>query len=200
MEPTTDLSFSAWDFDDKNTTTTKTSASLSGEDAKEEVVEENGEEAKQELREVLARLWQKRGKAWRKRFLIGSCLPQGTKPRGASDRHLANQPWVFATKSGCGCLPCSEAKTGTEWSISRAGLVPKFRVWFLEKHQASKQHVEAVKMMLGLEQGSLGAPPVVEFERMLEKLRAGSSLRSALIAMLQNCFPLRLWGSRWAVL
>ena len=167
---------SPWDLHEKATsgkTTAKSSSSLHGQHAEEE----------------LAKLWQKRGKAWQKRFLIGSCLPEGTKPSSASDPHLANQPWAFAARAGCGCLPCSEAKTGTEWSLGTAGLVPKFRAWFLEKHQASKQRVDAVKVMLGLRTrcscGSAGGAASGLFSE--KPLGSGRCLRDVFQMCAVNC-------------
>ena len=76
-------------------------------------------------------------------------------------------------------LPCSKANNGTDWSSATAGLVPKFRAWFLEKHQDSKSHKDAVNLMLGIGEDVPGAPRLEEFEDLLKQLQCGSSLRSA---------------------
>ena len=128
---------------------------------------------------MFVKRWQGLGKGWQKKFLIGNCLPKGVKPQTAAAQQLANQPWVFGAKSGCGCLPCSKANTGSEWGLATAGLVPKFRACFLQKHQESKSHIDAVKMMLGIGVDVPGAPPLEEFESLLKKLQSGSSMRSA---------------------
>lgn len=172
MEPDTDLSFSAFSFD----------STVEGpEPTKKEPTNiiDDGPESLHEMREEFAQKWQKLGKKWKKRFLIGKCLPQGVKPPTAAAQQLANQPWVFGAKSGCGCLPCSEAKTGSEWALASAGLVPNFRACFLQKHQDSKAHSDAVKVMLGIGADVPGAPALEEFESLFQKLKSGSSMRSA---------------------
>ena len=175
MELETDLSFSAYG-DIAVTSLNGSGATASSEP---EVQDINDEEKTQKMRQAFAKKWQKLGKGWQKRFLIGKCLPEGVKPPTAAAQQLASQSWVFGAKSGCGCLPCSKANNGTEWSLARAGLVPNFRAWFLEKHQESKSHIDAVKMMLGLGVDAPGAPPLEEFEALLKQLQSGSSLRSA---------------------
>ena len=108
----------------------------------------------------------------RQLFARGRQAPNCSSP-------AANQSWVFGAKSGCGCLPCSKANNGTDWSSATAGLVPKFRAWFLEKHQDSKSHKDAVNLMLGIGEDVPGAPRLEEFEDLLKQLQCGSSLRSA---------------------
>ena len=172
MEPDTDLSFSAC-------------SSLDGGSAVETPTKQTKLEPPdididaKEMRQMFVKRWQRLGKGWQKKFLIGNCLPKGVKPQTAAAQQLANQPWVFGAKSGCGCLPCSKANTGSEWGLATAGLVPKFRACFLQKHQESKSHIDAVKMMLGIGDYAPGAPPLEEFESLLKKLQSGSSMRSA---------------------
>ena len=179
MELGTDLSYSAWD-DASPTMKPKQSPVAATTSSELELLPDvDDEETHQKMRQLFVKRWQKLGKGWQKRFLIGNCLSEGVKPPTAAARQLANQSWVFGAKSGCGCLPCSKANNGTEWSSATAGLVPKFRAWFLEKHQESKTHVDAVKMMLGIGEDAPGAPPLEEFEAFLKQLQSGSSLRSA---------------------
>ena len=173
MEPETDLSFSACSFHGGSAVETPT------KQTKSEPPDIIDQESAKEMRQMFVKRWQRLGKGWQKKFLIGNCLPKGVKPQTAAAQQLANQPWVFGAKSGCGCLPCSKANTGTEWGLAQAGLVPKFRACFWQKHQESKSHIDAVKMMLGIGVEFPGAPPLEEFESLLKKLQSGSSMRSA---------------------
>ena len=179
MDLGTDLSYSAWDDNDNSSSGTmkpKQSPAAATTSSELELIDD---ETHQNMRELFAKRWLKLGKGWQKRFLIGNCLPEGVKPPTAAARQLANQSWVFGAKSGFGCLPCSKANNGTDWSSATAGLVPKFRAWFLEKHQDSKSHKDAVNLMLGIGEDVPGAPRLEEFEDLLKQLQCGSSLRSA---------------------
>ena len=131
MELETDLSFAAFNFDSdpavatqKKTQKTSTLEPTSSTDI---IEDEEHEEREQKERDDFAKRWQKLGKGWQERFLIGNCLPEGVKPRTAAAQQLATQPWVFGAKSGCGCPLCSKVRNGTEWSLATTGLVPKFR-------------------------------------------------------------------------
>ena len=175
MEPETDLSFEAFSFHSDSAVATEKTKQKTSTDI---IEDEEHEEREQQKRDDFAKKWLKMGKGWQKRFLIGNCLPEGVKPRTAAAQQLATQPWVFGAKSGCGCLPCSKAQNGTDWSLSTAGLVPKFRACFMQKHEESKQHIDAVKRMLGIGLDPPGAPSLEEFQSLLEKLQSGSSMRS----------------------
>ena len=181
MELETDLSFSALGLDsDSPPSSQKTRRSSRGSGSKDTTIVDNDEDVEQQ-RQQFEKKWLKLGKGWQKRFLIGKCLPEGLKPPTAAAQQLASQPWVFGAKTGCGCVPCSKAENGTEWSLAKAGLVPNFRAWFLEKHQESRAHADAVRMMLGIGDDVPGAPALEEFEDMLKKLQGGASMRRALI-------------------
>ena len=130
-----------------------------------------------ELRKKFKELWIRRRKAWESKFLVGSCLPKDFVYPTAASEKMAKQSWVLGTKKGCGCLPCNKANTMSEWALGTAGLVDKFRAWYLTKHQESQQHVAACKKFLGISESYECGPSLSEFEDLFKKLQQGSSLR-----------------------
>ena len=77
------------------------------------------------------------------------------------------------------CIACKRANMKGPWSEGTAGSdVKDLRFWFVLKHSLGLAHKKAVKLMLQVDDGPLGAPEAHEFATLLQSLRKGGGLRS----------------------
>ena len=108
-------------------------------------------------------------------FKLGSSLTEVQKEHLPPEAvRLAETSWVSVTGSGLLCMACKRAGLQTPWAKGTAGRSSKhlnsvFKTSFVQRHQDSSAHVNAVVKMLELDDAR-GAPTAAEFKEMWKEL------------------------------
>ena len=124
--------------------------------------------------------WERSSERLLDAFKLGSSLSEIQKAHLPPETvRLADTSWVSVTGSGLLCMACKRAGLKTPWAKGMAGrssrdLKSVFKTSFLQRHQDSSSHVNAVTKMLELDEAP-GAPTAAEFKELWNELQDGSS-------------------------
>ena len=97
-------------------------------------------------------------------------------------RHLSDQSWLMCVIDektqlvGLQCAACSKAGATSPWGSGEA-CQSNWRTWFLHRHHQAPSHKKAVLKLLEVDDHCLVAPPLEEFEAMLQGVADGVSQR-----------------------